>query len=283
MHVTCALPTMRRMEIALIADSHLSERAPECLSNWRAAARAVAAADPDLTIHLGDITLDGCEQPDELPFARGLLQAWPTPIVCTPGNHDMGTGSGEQRLSRAALSRYTAAFGPDRWCLVAGGWTLIGLNAQLFGTDSAEEHEQREWLRGHARRLRRGDRLALFLHRPLRRPIGDASMPIGRYVHAESARWLLDGPLRGALRLVVSGHTHQAMDFVDSGVRHVWVPSSAFVMSDALQRRVGQKVVGIGWLSLSADDWDCMRLTPAGAVKHELTRLSFYRELLPHA
>src|SRR5207244_2588818 len=82
-------------------DSHLSERAPECVSNWRAAASAVAAADPDLTIHLGDITLDGCEQPEELPFARGLVQAWPTPMVCTPGNHDMGTGSGEKRLSRA--------------------------------------------------------------------------------------------------------------------------------------------------------------------------------------
>jgi len=274
---------MRGMEIALIADSHLSERAPECVSNWRAAARAVAVADPDLTIHLGDVTLDGCDQTDELQFARGLLQAWPTPIVCTPGNHDMGTGSGEQRLSRAALSRYTAACGPDRWCLVAGGWTLIGVNAQLFGTSSSEEHTQREWLREQARRLRRADRVALFLHRPLLRPIGDSWMPSGRYVHAQSARWLLDGPLRSALRLVVSGHTHQAMDFVASGVRHVWVPSSGFVISDALQRPVGHKTVGIGWLSLSADDWDYMHLTPPGAVKHELTELPFYRELLPHA
>ncbi|HEU5293394.1 MAG TPA: metallophosphoesterase [Burkholderiaceae bacterium] len=270
------------MEIALIADSHLSERAPECVSNWGVAARTVAAADPDLTIHLGDITLDGCEQPDELQFARGLLQAWPTPIVCTPGNHDMGTAGGEERLSRTALSRYTAAFGADRWCLVAGGWTLIGINAQLFGTGSTEERAQLEWLRGHARRLRRGDRVALFLHRPLLRPIGDASMRIGRYVHAESARWLLDGPLRGALRLVVSGHTHQAMDFVANGVRHVWVPSSGFVISDALQGPVGQKAVGIGWLSLSAGDWEYMHLTPPGAVKHELTGLSFYRELVSH-
>jgi 3',5'-cyclic AMP phosphodiesterase CpdA len=253
------------------------------VSNWHAAARAVAAADPDLTIHLGDITLHGCAQADELQFARGLLQGWPTPIVSTPGNHDMGTASGEERLSRAALSRCTAAFGPDRWCLVVGGWTLIGVNAQLFGTSSAEERVQREWLCGQARRLRRGDRVALFLHRPLLRPMGDGPRPTGRYVHAESARWLLDGPLRGALRLVVSGHTHQAMDFVASGVRHVWVPSSAFVISDALQGPVGHKTVGIGWLSLLADDWDYMHLTPPGAVKHELTGLSFYRELMPNA
>jgi len=274
---------MRGMEIALVADSHLSERAPECVSNWRMAARTVAAADPDLTVHLGDITLDGCDQPDELQFARGLLQAWPTPIVCTPGNHDMGTASGEERLSRAALSRYTAAFGDDHWCLVAGGWTLLGVNAQLFGTGSAEERAQLEWLRGQARRLRSGNRVALFLHRPLLRPMGDVSMPIGRYVHAESARWLLDGPLRGALRLVVSGHTHQAMDFVAGGVRHVWVPSSGFVISDALQQPVGRKTVGIGWLSLSADDWDYMHLRPTGSVMHELTRLPFYRDRVSHA
>ena len=274
---------MRGMEIALVADSHLSERAPECVSNWRMAARTVAAADPDLTVHLGDITLDGCEQPDELQFARGLLQAWPTPIVCTPGNHDMGTASGEERLSRAALSRYTAAFGDDHWCLVAGGWTLLGVNAQLFGTGSAEERVQLEWLRGQARRLRSGNRVALFLHRPLLRPMGDVSMPIGRYVHAESARWLLDGPLRGALRLVVSGHTHQAMDFVAGGVRHVWVPSSGFVISDALQQPVGRKTVGIGWLSLSADDWDYMHLSPTGSVMHELTRRPFYRDRVSHA
>jgi len=106
-------------------------------------------------------------------------------------------------------------------------------------------------------------------------------MPTGRYVHADSARWLLNGPLRGALRLVVSGHTHQAMDFVVSGVRHAWVPSSGFVISDALQRPVGLKAVGMGWLSLSADDCEYKHLTPPGAVKHELTGLSFCRELLP--
>jgi len=37
------------MYIALIADTHLSQHAPECVANWRAAACAVAA-EPDLTI-----------------------------------------------------------------------------------------------------------------------------------------------------------------------------------------------------------------------------------------
>jgi 3',5'-cyclic AMP phosphodiesterase CpdA len=271
------------MQIALIADSHLSARAPECVSNWHAAARAVAAADPDLTIHLGDITLDAYEHPEELSFARGMVQAWPTPMVCVPGNHDMGTASGEERLSREALGRYTAKFGPYRWCLLARGWTLIGLNAQLFGTGSDEEQAQRQWLGEQARRLHRGDRVALFLHRPLLRPFGDTSMPTGRYVDSRAAQWLLEGPLHATLRLVISGHTHQAHDFVANGVRHVWVPSSAFVIADRLQHRVGKKQVGLGWLSLDSHECEYMHLAPAGSVTYELTELPFYAQMAQHA
>src|SRR5262245_34373532 len=67
-----------RMDIALIADTHLSKRTPECIANFVATAHVVAAAEPDLTIHLGDITLDGQHHREELPFAAGLLQLWPT-------------------------------------------------------------------------------------------------------------------------------------------------------------------------------------------------------------
>jgi 3',5'-cyclic AMP phosphodiesterase CpdA len=270
------------MQIALIADSHLSERAPECVSNWQAAARAVSAADPDLTIHLGDIALDAQEKPEDLSFARGLVQAWPTPMVCVPGNHDVGTASGEAPLSREALRRYTATFGPDRWCLTAHGWTLIGLNAQLLGTGSNEEKDQRSWLLAQARVLGARDQVALFLHRPLRRAFGDTSMPMGRYVDARAARWLLDGPLRSTLRLVVSGHTHQSHDFVVDGVRHVWLPSSAFVIADHLQHPVGQKRIGIGWLSLDARGCECVTLLPPGSVRHELTELAFYAQRALH-
>ncbi|HEU5296118.1 MAG TPA: metallophosphoesterase family protein [Burkholderiaceae bacterium] len=99
----------------MIADTHLSERAPECVANWRAAARAIEAADPDLTIHLGDITLDGEHQPDDMRFAAQFVRAWPTPMYCVLGNHDMGNGSGEETLAVQALGRCISAFGPSRW------------------------------------------------------------------------------------------------------------------------------------------------------------------------
>jgi 3',5'-cyclic AMP phosphodiesterase CpdA len=87
------------MRIALIADSHLSPRAPECVANWHAAGCAVERLSPDLTVHLGDISLDGQTHPDELGFAAELVQRWPTEMRCLPGNHDIGDGSGRTRCS----------------------------------------------------------------------------------------------------------------------------------------------------------------------------------------
>ena len=250
------------MNIALVADSHLSDRAPESVANWHAAARSVAALEPDLTIHLGDITLDGENRPDEIPFAAEHIRSWPTPMRCVFGNHDMGTGSGEEPLSATALQQCIASIGPDHWHMSVRGWTLLGLNAQLLGSGTAEEMLQHAWLQAIASHLTSEDRVALFLHRPVRRPQHDTGMPIGRYVPDQASRWLLEGPLRRSLHVVLSGHTHQALDFVAAGVRHIWVPSASFVIADALQERVGQKTVGLGWLSLSPGALGYFQVTP---------------------
>src|ERR1700760_4599819 len=103
------------MRIALISDSHLSQRSPECVANWHAARRAVERLEPDLTVHLGDITLDGQSHPEELEFAASLMQCWPTEMRCLPGNHDMGDASGEAALDDALLASYKRFFGPDHW------------------------------------------------------------------------------------------------------------------------------------------------------------------------
>ena len=270
------------MDIALITDTHLSGRAPECVANWHAAAAAVAAAEPDLTIHLGDITLDGVNGPGELAFAATLIRAWPTPVRCLVGNHDMGTASGEEPLSASAYGRCLDAFGPDRWRVRADGWTLLGINAQLLGSGSVQERSQQQWLQTIAGELTDSDRVALFLHRPVKRPPDDDSMPRGRYVGPEAARWLLDGPLGDSLRVVVSGHTHQALSFAADGIQHLWIPSSSFVFSDEIQKPVGKKVVGMGWLHLDDGELYCMTVVPPGCQPHELTQLAFYRQAAAH-
>lgn len=267
------------MRIAVIADSHLSERAPECVSNWEAAAAVVSRLGAELTIHLGDISLDGQNCPEELFFAADAVRRWPTPMLCVPGNHDMGDGSGELPLDRDRLERCRYAFGPDRWALRADRWELIGINAQLLGTDTAEEDEQWRWLAAQLEQSIEPQHRMLLLHRPLARPNEGERSRRGRYVPEAASRRLLQGPLRDSLRFVLSGHTHQHLDRREADVRHLWMPSSAFVLPDAMQPRVGEKVVGLGLLDVTGGSARIDVLVPDGMVRHRLNELAVFAEL----
>jgi 3',5'-cyclic AMP phosphodiesterase CpdA len=238
------------MRIAIVSDSHLAPRAEACERNWHAVAAAVRALEPDFTVHLGDVTLDGVRHREDLTHAAALLEAWPGVIEVVPGNHDMGDASGERPLDHAALGRCIDALGGDHWHVHAGAWHLFGINAQLLGSATTAEAEQWAWLEAIAMGLPAGARSVLFLHRPLLRPGSDANQRGGRYVAPAAAQRLLAGPLGASLEMVLSGHTHQALEWSAGGQRHVWVPSCSFVFNDDLQARVGAKLVGIGLLTL---------------------------------
>lgn len=267
------------MRIALVADSHLSPRAPECVANWQAATRAVERLSPDLTVHLGDISLDGQTHPEELDFAAELVQGWPTEMRCLPGNHDMGDGSGEAPLDDALLASYRHLFGPDHWSVTVDGWQILGINAQLLGSGTPQEMEQWRWLESLACANAAPTRTALFLHRPLARVRPDDPKDRGRYVARAARERLLDGPLKPTLRLVISGHTHQYLDAVASGVRNVWMPSSAFVLPDEMQARVGEKVVGIGLLELDHETMRFDLCCADGMIRHELSAMPVFQAM----
>lgn len=265
------------MRIALIADTHLSARSPECVANWHAAQRAVGQLGADLTVNLGDITLDGQTHADELAFASRLMQQWPTEMRCVPGNHDLGDGSGESPLDERLLGAYREIFGPDHWALRADDWKLLGINAQLLGTDSAQEAALWEWIAEQAGPAPGHAHTALFLHRPMLRPRAGELKRKGRYVsHAATAR-LLEGPLQATLRLVVSGHTHQYIDATVDGVRHLWMPSTAFILPDEMQTRIGEKLVGIGLLDLSEAAARFDLWCPDGMMRHDVSTLRFFK------
>jgi len=272
------------MRIAIVTDSHLAASAPECNYNWRAVREYVARSAADLTVHLGDITLDAVSDASQLETARAMCDKWPTPFRFLPGNHDIGDNPlspeipAQHPLETELIERYRVNFGPDFWAIGAERWYLIGANAQLFGSNMALEYEQWCWLDDCVRNA--GTRpAALMLHKPLFQNTFADSAPHIRYVPIEPRRRLLDSIARLNLRIVLSGHTHQYLDRTIEGVRHVWVPSTAFFIPDTDQDRVGEKITGLGLLELNSEDYRFDLVCPDHLVRKSLLEQSFYTSL----
>ena len=272
------------MRIALVSDSHLAPIAEPFDANWHAVRRYIAGARIDLTIHLGDITLDGFSDPTQLDHARRLGEDWPTPLRFIPGNHDIGDHRpapdmpAEEPLDLALLDRYRAAFGNDHWRIAAEDWWLIGIDAQLLGTDTAAETRQWEWLATELRQST-GRPVALLLHKPLLHADPDDDVPHIRYVPAAPRRRLLELLAPVDLRLVLSGHTHQYLDRVVDRTRHVWLPSTAYIFPDSKQERIGEKVTGLCVLELIGDAHRLDLVCPDGIVRHNLLDQPFHAAL----
>jgi 3',5'-cyclic AMP phosphodiesterase CpdA len=268
------------MRLLLVTDTHLAPGAAPCNENWRAAKDFARGCGADLTVHLGDITLDGTEDPAQHEWALAESADWPTPLRFLPGNHDIGDnppGAGvkaKQPLKLDQLLAYRRSYGSDYWTIDAQPWQVIGLNAQLFGSASAAEAEQWAWL-GACLAEARGRRLALLLHKPLFLDDPADASPHIRYVPQPQRRWLMELLAPCDLRLVLSGHAHQFLDRVLDGVRHVWLPSAAFIIPDARQERIGEKVTGLGLLELTPDGHRFELVTPAGMAQHTLDHPAF--------
>ena len=224
-------------------------------------------------VHLGDITADGAHDPGEFAAARSVFAGLAQEMRFVPGNHDIGDKppTAPQRASarsRARLADYRRLFGPDRWSLDAGPWQLVGLDAQLFGTGTAEEDEQFTWLeealRGPAASSRRDAPQAALPQWPGRHRGPRPLRPRG------AGRRLLDCLAARDLRFVVSGHVHQTRRFQVGGVEHVWAPSTAYCIPDARQERIGQKIVGLMTLELTDAGHRFELVTPEGLVQRSL-------------
>jgi 3',5'-cyclic AMP phosphodiesterase CpdA len=269
------------MRIALVTDSHLAPIAEAFNANWQAVRRHIARDAIDLTIHLGDITLDGFSDRSQHDHASSLSQDWPTPLRFLPGNHDIGDHKpapdmpAEEPLDLDLLALYRTRFGNDYWRIAAEGWWLIGLNAQLLGTETAAEAEQWKWLAAGLPECNARP-VALLLHKPLFLDDPAEHLPSIRYVPREPRRRLLELLSALDLRLVLSGHTHQYVDRVIAGVRHVWLPSTAYIFPDTMQERIGEKVTAITVLELSADGYRLGIVSAEGVLPHNLVEQPFY-------
>jgi 3',5'-cyclic AMP phosphodiesterase CpdA len=264
---------VRAFRVIQISDTHLSAERPWFVANFEAMVAIVSARRPDLVINTGDISLDGVNRDAELIFSRRCHDALNVPFRFVPGNHDLGEnpwrGDVEPVITEARRCRYRELFGEDYWSLPAGGWLLVGVNVQLFGSGLAAEGEQWTFLasiEAHAA----GRPVALFAHKPLFKDHRDEVEVGHRYVPPDSRRRLADALARADVRLVASGHVHQHRRLRVEGVDHCWAPSTAFVLSDRRQPRIGHKRVGYVDYAFHSTSVDITVVEAAQLTNHDL-------------
>jgi hypothetical protein len=117
-----------------------------------------------------------------------------------------------------------------------------------------------------------------MLHKPLFRNGPADAEKHQRYLPVEARRRLtamLDGR---DLRFVIAGHTHQLRTIQVGGVEHIWAPSSAYFIPDAIQERIGKKHVGVMLLELKPDRHEWSFVMPDGVQQNDL---SDYADLYP--
>ncbi|MFC3228255.1 metallophosphoesterase family protein [Marinibaculum pumilum] len=260
--------------VAQISDTHLSAGKPFFADNFRAACAAIAARGTELMINTGDVTLNGADEESDLTEARRLHDAAGLPFRAVPGNHDIGDTAAvaatapyhAQPVDTARLARFRRHFGPGHWRHDLPGWRLVGFNSQILGSDMPEEAEQEAFLAEAMATA--GDRaVALFGHKPLCDRDTNETVAGGRFLHPAARHRLLEvlGPRRPAV--IATGHVHQFRDLVVGASRHVWAPSTGYVMPERVQPLYGMR--DVGWVEhrFGADgSHDCAYLRPGKAA-----------------
>jgi 3',5'-cyclic AMP phosphodiesterase CpdA len=263
---------MSEFRLTQISDTHLARRLQKLTDNFHRVGEHIDATRPDLVVNSGDISFDGPTSRADLEFAKELHDALPVPCRHLPGNHDIGdnpTAVGpvpKQPATEECRKNYLSVVGNDRWRFDESGWCFIGLNSLIMNTGIDSEAEQFDWLTSELSRAN-GKSVALFLHKPLylntpEDPEIESSAI--RYVPQPRRKNLIDMFAEVDLRLVASGHVHQRRDFTYRQIRHVWAPSAGFVISDAMQERIGIKEVGLVEYRFQPDSFEVRHVRAPG-------------------
>jgi 3',5'-cyclic AMP phosphodiesterase CpdA len=272
---------MPDFRLTQISDCHLARRLPKLTENFHRVSEHIDTTRPDLVINSGDLAFDGPDHRDDLEFAKTLHDALPVECRHLPGNHDIGDNPTKvgplpsQPVTEATQQTFLSIFGEDRWRFEAAGWCFIGLNSQVMNTGFAYESEQFDWLASQLSAVG-GKPLVLFLHKPLYLNAPDdpelAATAI-RYIPRPARGRLLEMFTAVDLRLVASGHLHQRRDFTRGNVRHVWAPSSGFIIPDKKQEVIGLKEVGLVEYRFQPDGFEVRHVRAPGQIDIDLDSL----------
>jgi 3',5'-cyclic AMP phosphodiesterase CpdA len=247
--------------VLVVTDTHLAPGNVSSHEQLRAVAEHAARTGYDAVVHLGDVCVDAPRHPDQLAAARDALSSLGGPLHVIPGNHDVGDGphaanSPSERVDQSRLARWADVFGPDRWRVDLGRWTLLGLDAQLLGSALDAEHHQWAWLREELV-LAAGDgrRVVLCSHRPVHAPDGVDTVERRAWYVPEPAERGLEALIEGGapVELALSGHVHQSRSLQRNGTRHEWLASSWAFLPPFVQVEMGRKEVGVAVLTVHDD------------------------------
>jgi 3',5'-cyclic AMP phosphodiesterase CpdA len=272
---------MTVFRLTQISDTHLARRLPKLTDNFDRIRNYLDANRPDLVINSGDLGFDAPSSPDDLAFARELHDALPMPCRYLPGNHDVGDNPTQvgpvpaRPVNETDRKAFIAACGEDRWRFDAAGWCFIGLNSLVMNSGLLSETEQFDWLASELATTK-GKPIAVFLHKPLflntpEDPELESSAI--RYVPVPARRRLIDMLLTADVRLIASGHVHQRRDFTFGHVRHVWAPSTGFIIPNSLQERIGTKEVGLVEYCFQPDSFEVFHVKAPGQIDVDLDEL----------
>jgi 3',5'-cyclic AMP phosphodiesterase CpdA len=272
---------MPEFRLTQISDTHLARRLSKLTDNFHRVSEYIDATRPDLVVNSGDLAFDGPTDRDDLEFARTLHAALPVPCRYLPGNHDIGDNPTEvgptpsQPVTERTQQTFISIFGEDRWCFDAAGWCFIGLNSLVMNTGLGSEAEQVDWLASQLSSVD-GKPVALFLHKPLYlNSPGDPERVATsiRYVPMPARSHLIEMLAAVDLRLVASGHVHQRRDFTYGHIRHLWAPSTAFIISDAKQEVIAIKEVGLVEYRFQPDSFEVRHVRAPGQIDVDLDSL----------
>lgn len=265
---------MNEYRLVQVADVHLGAGQEHHLDNWNKVLDWIARERPDVVVANGDLIMSDPDTEADFAFAREQFQRLAVPCRFLPGNHDIGdnivAGAMPKRVDDARRARFIRHFGEERWAFEAAGWGLVGLNAQLLGSEGQPaEAEQWQWLE-QALEGFAGKPVVLFLHKPLflDHPLeADSDIPTLRQscLDLDSRTRLLATCRRHGVRIVVSGHKHQTRAFSLEGLYYLWSPSTACVNGPPSALHWGTREVG--FLDL--------RLRPDGQFVHRFVGADF--------
>jgi 3',5'-cyclic AMP phosphodiesterase CpdA len=260
--------------IIVISDPHLSPTHGFFWDNWCRTCEMVNRCEPDAVIVSGDLCINGPDSDAEVAFAARALGLLRSPVHAIPGNHDVGDEppgqEADQIIDAHRLQRWLSVFGADRFTFDAGGWRVLGLNAQLLGSGLPQEAEQDAWLDAELGVASRP--VLLALHKPLFLQSADETEVTATSINPEPRARLLRRLRSAPVQTVVSGHLHCHRDVVRGGLRHVWAPSTAFLVHEPADP-AADNILGILSVELGDDGGRVELVDVPGLVPYDLAEL----------